>query len=69
MIKSRSFHCGEVFSAKTAGKMFCFFRKRQKYRMSWIFEDDKLVSMLFLVDCKYSDLSGKYVYAVCTDEN
>ncbi len=25
--------------------------------------------MLFLVDCKYSDLSGKYVYAVCTDEN
>lgn len=30
------------------------------------FEDDKLVSMLFLVDCKYGSLSGKYVYAVAT---
>ncbi len=31
-----------------------------------VFEDDKLVSMLFLVDCKYSDLNGKYIYAVAT---
>ena len=32
------------------------------------FEEDKLVSMLFLVDCSYADLNGKYVYAVCTNE-
>lgn len=32
------------------------------------FSDEKLVSMLFLVDCKYSDLKGRYVYAVCTAE-
>lgn len=31
-----------------------------------VFEDDKLVSMLFLVDCKYGSLNGKYVYAVAT---
>ena len=32
------------------------------------FEADKLVSMIFLVDCTYSDLNGKYVYAVCTNQ-
>lgn len=31
-----------------------------------VFTDDKFVSMLFLVDCKYGDLNGKYIYAVAT---
>ena len=34
-----------------------------------LFADGKLVSMLFLVNCKYSEYNGKYVYAVCTAEN
>ncbi len=33
------------------------------------FVDDELVSMLFLIDCKYMNHSGKYIYAVATDEN
>lgn len=33
------------------------------------FIDDELVSMLFLVDCDYVHYSGKYVYAVATDQN
>lgn len=32
------------------------------------FENDKLVSMLFLIDCTYCGCKGKYVYAVATDE-
>ena len=32
------------------------------------FENDTLVSMLFLIDCKYGKLSGKYLYAVCTSK-
>ena len=32
------------------------------------FEGEELVSMLFLVECSYADLKGKYVYAVCTNE-
>lgn len=31
-----------------------------------LFEDEKLVSMLFLVDCTYGSLNGKYIYAVAT---
>lgn len=31
-----------------------------------VFENEKLVSMLFIVDCKYGSLKGKYVYAVAT---
>ncbi|MEZ3421580.1 MAG: GNAT family N-acetyltransferase [Eubacterium sp.] len=30
------------------------------------FENNRLVSMLFLADCVYGALKGKYVYAVCT---
>lgn len=30
------------------------------------FESGSLVSMLFLVECEYSSLYGKYIYAVCT---
>lgn len=33
------------------------------------FEKNKLVSMLFLAQCSYGSLNGKYVYAVCTYEN
>lgn len=33
------------------------------------YKEEKLVSMLFLIDCKYMNLNGKYIYAVCTDEN
>ena len=31
-----------------------------------LFANGALVSMLFLVDCKYTSLYGKYIYAVCT---
>ena len=33
------------------------------------FADGTLVSMLFLVDCKYAEYNGQYIYAVCTDES
>lgn len=33
-----------------------------------LFVDGALASMLFLVDCKYSEYNGQYVYAVCTAE-
>ena len=32
------------------------------------FEGEKLLSMLFLVDCEYGGVSGKYIYAVATYE-
>lgn len=31
-----------------------------------LFIDGKLVSMLFLVECKYGSLNGEYIYAVST---
>lgn len=57
-----------VFSEDSREDVLFFLEKGRNIRCLGFFEDDKLVSMLFLVDCKYSDLSGKYVYAVCTDE-
>lgn len=30
------------------------------------FDGDRLVSMMFLVDCEYCGKKGKYIYAVCT---
>ena len=33
---------------------------------SGLFVDGTLVSMLFLVECKYAEYNGQYVYAVCT---
>ena len=33
------------------------------------FEKGVLVSMLFLIDCRYGAYNGQYLYAVCTDEN
>lgn len=32
------------------------------------FDNGKLASMLFLVDCKYAQYNGQYIYAVCTAE-
>ncbi len=32
------------------------------------FVDNELVSMIFLIDCKYGSYIGKYVYAVATDK-
>ncbi|MCD7722592.1 MAG: GNAT family N-acetyltransferase [Clostridiales bacterium] len=33
-----------------------------------VFSENKIVSMLFLIDCEFKAQRGKYVYAVCTDE-
>ena len=43
-----------------------FLQKCNNKKCLGVFEDDKLVSMLFLVDCKYGSLNGKYIYAVAT---
>lgn len=32
------------------------------------FENEKLASMAFLIDCHYCGCNGKYIYAVATDE-
>lgn len=40
----------------------------KNYSCLGYFEDNKLVSMLFLVDCEYCTKKGKYVYAVSTYE-
>lgn len=34
-----------------------------------IYNDDELMSMMYLVDCKVDGKSGKYVYAACTFEH
>lgn len=33
------------------------------------FENDSLVSMLFMIECEYCGCKGEYLYAVCTEEN
>lgn len=33
------------------------------------FKNERLVSMMFLIDCSYCGCKGKYIYAVATDEN
>ncbi|MCH5316361.1 MAG: GNAT family N-acetyltransferase [Eubacterium sp.] len=45
-----------------------FIDECKNYSCLGLFVDDTLASMLFLVDCKYSEYNGKYVYAVCTAE-
>lgn len=45
-----------------------FLNHCKNYKCLGYFVDGSLVSMLFLVDCMYSSKSGKYMYAVCTDE-
>lgn len=39
-----------------------------KYCLGY-FVNDKLVSMLFMIECEYCGCKGKYLYAICTDEN
>jgi hypothetical protein len=33
-----------------------------------LYDDNELLSMLFLVDCKVNDKEYKYIYAACTDD-
>ena len=45
-----------------------FLDECKNYSCLGLFVDGMLASMLFLVNCKYSEYNGQYVYAVCTDE-
>ena len=40
----------------------------KNYLCLGLFVDGALVSMLFLVNCKYAQYNGQYIYAVCTAE-
>ncbi len=45
------------------------FIKRCKHKcVLAVFDGEKIISMLFLVDCEIEGEKGKYVYAVSTDE-
>lgn len=41
----------------------------RNYSCLGFFVDGALASMLFLVNCKYAQYNGQYIYAVCTAEN
>lgn len=58
----------KVFCEDSREDVLFFLEKSKNAKCLGCFEEENLVSMLFLVDCRYSDLHGKYVYAVCTDE-
>ncbi len=59
----------EVFGDSAEDIHFFLDRCKNKVCLG-LFEDGRtLVSMLFLVDCAYCSMRGKYVYAVCTKEN
>lgn len=45
-----------------------FLDECKNYDCLGLFVDDTLASMVFLVDCNYSEYNGQYVYAVCTAE-
>lgn len=46
-----------------------YFQKNCRHKVCLaLFDDGVIQSMLYLVDCTYCSLSGKYVYAVCTRE-
>lgn len=45
-----------------------FLDKCRHYSCLGLFVDGFLASMLFLVECKYSEYIGQYIYAVCTAE-
>ena len=45
-----------------------FLDECKNYSCLGFFVGETLASMLFLVDCKYSQYNGQYVYAVCTAE-
>lgn len=57
-----------VFSEDSREDVLFFLEKSRNADCLGYFKEEKLVSMLFLIDCSYSGLNGKYVYAVCTDE-
>ncbi|MDE6659363.1 MAG: GNAT family N-acetyltransferase [Eubacterium sp.] len=57
-----------VFKEDSREDVLFFLNESHHAKCLGYFEKDKLVSMLFLVDCSYSALNGKYVYAVCTNE-
>ena len=46
----------------------CFLNECRNKVCLGYFVDDILVSMLFLIDCKYLNCNGKYIYAVATDK-
>ena len=45
-----------------------FLDECKNYSCLGLFVGETLASMLFLVECKYSQYNGQYVYAVCTAE-
>ena len=57
-----------VFKEDSREDVLFFLEESKNIKCFGCFEKEKLVSMLFLADCCYADLTGKYVYAVCTDE-
>lgn len=50
----------------SAEEILFFLQNCKNKKCLGVFTGDKLVSMLFLVDCKYGSLNGKYIYAVAT---
>ena len=57
-----------VFKEDSREDVLFFLNESKNAKCLGCYENKKLVSMLFLVDCSYADLNGKYVYAVCTNE-
>ncbi|MDE6723681.1 MAG: GNAT family N-acetyltransferase, partial [Eubacterium sp.] len=57
-----------VFSEDSREDVLFFLKECKHAECLGCFEGKELVSMLFLVDCSFADLNGKYVYAVCTNE-
>lgn len=45
-----------------------FFLENAKHIKCLCLYDDRLCSMLFLVDCKVAENNYKYIYAACTDK-
>lgn len=58
---------GEVFHDSSEDIDFFLNNCKNKQCLGY-FENGVLVSMLFLIDCRYGSYSGKYLYAVCTRE-
>lgn len=50
----------------TKEEIMFFLNNCKNIKCLGLFVNGKLVSMLFLVDCKYGNLSGEYIYAVAT---
>lgn len=58
----------DVFKEDSREDVAFFLDNKKNISCLGYFEKEKLLSMLFLVDCSYGTLKGKYVYAVCTNE-